>query len=73
MVELRLETIYSSFNSDCNQFKSSYFGYYMKNKYILEHLNYIHGQSLLFSWTTFGGLFNGDSNFFHSLTKKWRA
>ena len=63
MVELRLETIYLLFSSDSDEYKSSYFGHYMKNKFILEHLNYIHRQRLLFSRITFRTLFDGDSNF----------
>ena len=64
MVELRLETVYSPFSSDCNKCKSSYFSYYMKDKFIPEYLNYIRRHRLLFFWTTFGALFDGDSNFF---------
>ena len=66
MVELKLEIIYSPFSS------AYYFGYHMKDKVILKHLNYIHRQRLLFFWTTFGTLFNGDSNFFRNLTKNGR-
>ena len=63
-MELRLETIYSPFSSDCNEFKSSYFDDYKKNNFILEHPNYNHRQRLFFFWTTFGALFDGVINFF---------
>ena len=63
MVQQSLETNSLPFSFDCNEFRSSYFGYYMKDKFILEHHNYIHRKRLLFFWTTFGDLFDGDSNF----------
>ena len=77
-MELRLKTISSRFSFDCiielktvlNEFKSSCFGYYMKDKFILEHPNYIYRQQLIM-FVQFLLLFLMEIViFFQNLTKK---
>ena len=48
MVELRLINFCFPFSFDCNEFKFSCFGYYVKDEFMLKHPNYILRQRLLF-------------------------